>query len=66
MVKLTRSRCENCLAKSSKAIQNSPSFRTLTESRSLSRSDNESHSQLRSLQGPFHSPLPQGFLNLTR
>ena len=24
----TRSRCENCLAKSSKAIQNSPSFRT--------------------------------------
>jgi len=63
---LTRSRCENCFAKSSKAIQNSPSFRTRTESSSLSLSDKESHSQLLSLQGPFHSPLPQGFRNLTR
>ena len=63
---LTRSRCENCLAKSSKAIQNSPSLRTRTERSSLSRSDSESHSQLRSLQGPFHSPLPQGFRSLTR
>ena len=62
----TKSRWENCLAKSSKAIQNSPSFRTRTLSNSLSRSDRESHSQERSLQGPFHSPLPQGFRSLTR
>ena len=55
-----------CDAKSSKAIQNSPSFRTLIARSSLSLSDNESHSQDRSLQGPFHSPLPQGFRNLTR
>ena len=62
----TRSRWENCLAKSSKDIQNSPSFLTLTERSSLSLSERESHSQDRSLQGPFHSPLPQGFLSLTR
>ena len=53
-----------CLAKSSNAIQNSPSFLTLAERSSLSRSDSESHSQLRSLHGPFHSPLPHGFRNL--
>ena len=61
----TRSRCENCLAKSSKLIQNSPSFLTRTLSSSLSRSLRESHSQLRSDHGPFHSPRPQGFLSLT-
>jgi hypothetical protein len=63
---LTRSRCENCFAKSSNAIQNSPSFLTLAERSSLSLSESESHSQLRSLQGPFHSPLPQGLRSLTR
>ena len=60
----TRSRCENCLAKSSNDIQNSPSFLTRTLSNSLSLSDKLSHSQLLSLQGPFHSPRPQGFLKL--
>ena len=29
-------------------------------------SDSESHSQDRSLQGPFHSPFPQGLRSLTR
>lgn len=62
----TRSRWENCLAKSSKAIQNSPSFRTRADKSSLSRSDKLSHSHDLSLHGPFHSPFPQGFLSLTR
>ena len=61
----TRSRCENCLAKSSKLIQNSPSFLTRTLSSSLSLSLRESHSQLLSDQGPFHSPRPQGLRSLT-
>ena len=63
---ILQSKIITCDAKSSKAIQNSPSFRTLMARSSLSLSDNESHSQDRSLQGPFHSPLPQGFRNLTR
>lgn len=45
--------------------QNSPSLRTRTDKSSLSRSDNESHSQERSDQGPLHSPRPQGFLRRT-
>ena len=44
--------------------QNSPSLATRTLSRSLSRSLRLSHSQLRSLHGPFHSPRPQGFRSL--
>lgn len=46
--------------------QNSPSFETRTLNSSLSLVESPSHSQDLSLQGPVHSPLAHGFLNLTK